>query len=383
MAKQPPKRPGRRDFTPVAVRPTHNGWSPQKQGAFIDALAESGCVHEACAHVGMSRQSAYALRMRPDAQGFRIAWDAALDFSVRRLTDETMSRAINGEVVPHYYKGELIGEHRRYDNKLAMFLLRYRDPLRYAASLDQMVYSGHPEAAAMAFMKARNRMTDEAWGVADASAADPDATGLPFTRTILPEEEVRQSEQAIIEGDAPIHGTSARRERLGKLRVDHFIKKQEEAKAAAEAKAKADAEAERHAQAARPAYYDRDRAADERRARALAEATSEEERAAIRRIDIEERAKRGEPDALASFLSTLEQPDEDMAEVAARSELEKRARRGDAQALSEFLACDGIPPDKERAVIAEARASARWEGSLLRDAEAQARRAMPSCRTIE
>jgi hypothetical protein len=38
--------------------------------------------------------------------------------------------------VPHYYKGELVGEHRRYDERLTQFLLRYRDPLRYAKSLE-------------------------------------------------------------------------------------------------------------------------------------------------------------------------------------------------------------------------------------------------------
>lgn len=49
-------------FTPVPVRPRHDGWTPGKQVAFIHALAETACVDEACRRVGMSQQSAYALR---------------------------------------------------------------------------------------------------------------------------------------------------------------------------------------------------------------------------------------------------------------------------------------------------------------------------------
>lgn len=35
------------------------------------------------------------------------------------------SRAIHGVPVPHYYKGELVGEHRRYNDRLAMFVMNH------------------------------------------------------------------------------------------------------------------------------------------------------------------------------------------------------------------------------------------------------------------
>jgi len=73
MAKQPNQPRPERDFIPVPTRHRHDGWTPDKQSRFIDALAESGCVEEACAAIGMSKQSAYQLRTRPQAQGFRIA----------------------------------------------------------------------------------------------------------------------------------------------------------------------------------------------------------------------------------------------------------------------------------------------------------------------
>ena len=33
-------------FTPVPLRARHDGWTPETQTAFIEALAESGCVTE-------------------------------------------------------------------------------------------------------------------------------------------------------------------------------------------------------------------------------------------------------------------------------------------------------------------------------------------------
>ena len=43
----------------------------------------------------MISQSAYRLRRHFDAQGFRLAWDAAFDYAIRRLSDAVMSRAIH------------------------------------------------------------------------------------------------------------------------------------------------------------------------------------------------------------------------------------------------------------------------------------------------
>ncbi|UAJ09563.1 hypothetical protein [Polymorphobacter megasporae] len=128
------------------TRNRHDGWTKQKQVGFINALAETGCVTDACRAVGMSTESAYALRRRYDAIDFRMSWDLALDYAVHRLADAALSRAIHGVAVPHYYKGEVVGEHRRYNETLTMFILRYRDPMNYARSRDrQDVNDIHPE----------------------------------------------------------------------------------------------------------------------------------------------------------------------------------------------------------------------------------------------
>ncbi|MDB5719264.1 MAG: hypothetical protein JWM38_2691, partial [Sphingomonas bacterium] len=150
-------------FAPVATRARHDGWSPARQVDFVEALGESGCVDEACRAVGMSPSSAYALRRRVDAQGFRVAWDAALDYAIRRLGDAALSRALHGVASPVYFQGEQIGERRRYDERLTMFLLRYRDPQRYGAWLDGMEARRHPDGAALTLAQAVERVADEAY----------------------------------------------------------------------------------------------------------------------------------------------------------------------------------------------------------------------------
>lgn len=110
-------------FTPVPVRARHNGWTPVRQAKFIAALADSGCVAEACKAVGVGRKSAYRLRERADAESFSAAWDAALDYAAERISDGVHSRALHGVATPIFYKGKQVGERRRYDERLALFIL--------------------------------------------------------------------------------------------------------------------------------------------------------------------------------------------------------------------------------------------------------------------
>ena len=150
-------------FAPVQLRPRHDGWTPDKQVAFIEALAESGCVDEACKRVGMHRSSAYELRTRKKAGSFRAAWDAALDHAIQRLSDAAFSRAINGVTRPVFYKGELIGERTYFDERLTMFMLRYRDPARYGRWRDQMRVDVPPDGAAQHLGDLILRVADDAW----------------------------------------------------------------------------------------------------------------------------------------------------------------------------------------------------------------------------
>jgi hypothetical protein len=158
---------------PVRTRARHDGWTPERQHDFIAALAESGCVTEAAASVGMAPKSAYRLRARPDATYFRQAWDIALDFAVRRLSEAAFARALHGVATPVFYQGEQIGERRRYDERLTMFLLRYRDPVHYGAWLDTYEARRHPDGAGIVLAHALNAVMDEAHGC-DPAELDPE-----------------------------------------------------------------------------------------------------------------------------------------------------------------------------------------------------------------
>ena len=125
-------------FDPVPVRPRFDGWTPQKQRDFIEALAATACVTDAARAVGMSPKSAYLLRAREDAAAFQAAWVAAQHYSVATLEAAVFSRAIHGVPVPHYYKGELVGEHRKYNDGMAMFLMRHNDLSRYGKGWDRL-----------------------------------------------------------------------------------------------------------------------------------------------------------------------------------------------------------------------------------------------------
>lgn len=118
-------------FTPVPVRQRSDGWTVEKQYAFIQALAETGVVEEACRRVGMSRTSADKLRHRPEGAPFRRAWEAAIDYGLYHVEERAHRRARDGVARPIIRNGEQVGEYRHYDERLTMFLLRCYRPERY------------------------------------------------------------------------------------------------------------------------------------------------------------------------------------------------------------------------------------------------------------
>lgn len=114
-------------------RTRHDGWTHARQAQFLQSLAESGCVEHAARAAGMSVSGAYRLRNRQGGRAFAEAWEAAIDLGARRLADAALARAIYGVTQPVFYRGEVIGERRVYNDRLTMFLLRMRDPLRFGA----------------------------------------------------------------------------------------------------------------------------------------------------------------------------------------------------------------------------------------------------------
>ena len=109
--------------SPVAT-PRHDGWTAAKQVEFLRMLAATQNVGAAAQSVGMGRQSAYKLRARLDDQPFGAAWRLAVRDARNVVLDAAIERAVNGVEVPHFWKGELIGTSRRFDERLTTALLK-------------------------------------------------------------------------------------------------------------------------------------------------------------------------------------------------------------------------------------------------------------------
>ncbi len=124
-----------------------DGWTPERQRGFIAALCDYGSVRAAAEKVGMTAGSAYRLRASEQAAEFAAAWDEALRVGWAQLTDIAMDRAIHGVVVPHFYKGEQVGERVWYDNKLLMFMLRQTNTRRFGPHAADYDFADEARAA--------------------------------------------------------------------------------------------------------------------------------------------------------------------------------------------------------------------------------------------
>lgn len=115
-------------FTPVPrLRARRNGWSAERQRAFVAALALCGSVARAARAVGMSPRSAYRLLDAPGADGFAAAWDRAIEEGIEAVRADALERALGGAFVPVFRRGRLVRvEHRRCD-RLAIALLAGKD----------------------------------------------------------------------------------------------------------------------------------------------------------------------------------------------------------------------------------------------------------------
>lgn len=76
--------------------PRVDGWTPQRQAAFLMALAQTGLVSHACEVAEMSASAAYALRREPRGRVFHLGWQAAHLIARDRLEDVLLKAAISG-----------------------------------------------------------------------------------------------------------------------------------------------------------------------------------------------------------------------------------------------------------------------------------------------
>jgi hypothetical protein len=124
--------PAAYDWVPVLKKRRKDGWSPDKQRAFIEALADSGSVATAAQRVDMSESSAYRLRRAAGAEAFDRVWSAAIDAASKKLLDTAFERALVGSEEPVFDReGHRIGRRLRQSDRLLMFLIRAYGPDRF------------------------------------------------------------------------------------------------------------------------------------------------------------------------------------------------------------------------------------------------------------
>lgn len=161
-------RPGENDpllgFAPyLHAAPRRNSITPERQRAFIAALAATGIVTQAAREIGASLEALYRLRNAPGAEGFAAAWELALDRGIARLEDCALERALLGEERLIVRGGEVVARWRHFNNALLMFLLRQRRTARYASenAIFARLRPGHPAYARLRAEWERDAFGDE------------------------------------------------------------------------------------------------------------------------------------------------------------------------------------------------------------------------------
>ena len=85
-----------RDSIDQRPKVRRDGWTPEHQLRFLDALGRTRSVTKAARAAGMSRESAYRLRKRPEAVLFAAAWDKALRSTERPALSLSKGHEVSG-----------------------------------------------------------------------------------------------------------------------------------------------------------------------------------------------------------------------------------------------------------------------------------------------
>jgi hypothetical protein len=121
------------DFTPAPTRKRNAGWTAERQRIFIERVALTGNVGEACALAGLSSSSFYRLCQKAGADSFVKAWNAARVLAATRGSAIAWDRAVNGRVERFYKDGEVVMERRIPSDYLLTWLLSRLDPLTFGS----------------------------------------------------------------------------------------------------------------------------------------------------------------------------------------------------------------------------------------------------------
>ena len=157
-----------------------DGWTPRRQWAFLQELADCGSVAMAAQAVGMTKQAAYRLRRHPAADGFRAAWDAAITDTLRRVHENTIERVLHGETETIERDGTRITRHRPCAPQVLITMLARCERLVDAAAREAAARAGlvRAEAEAAAAAAARAARLDGYRGPAAPANLPPEPLSL-------------------------------------------------------------------------------------------------------------------------------------------------------------------------------------------------------------
>ncbi len=88
-----------------------------------------------------------------------------------------------------FYKGELVSERRFFNDRLAMFLMRYREPTRYGKWHDQAISQRAPDGASQSLADAVHHLMEDA-------TADELGTARPVRPPIVLQRTIHEQEWA-------------------------------------------------------------------------------------------------------------------------------------------------------------------------------------------
>ena len=117
-----------------AAAPGGATFSSPRIACFLEHLSREGNVRAAALAAGVSAQTAYVRRRRDPA--FAGLWDAALIVAREQAEQVLADRAINGVTETIWFRGEAVGERRRFDTRLLLAHLGRLDARAEAASED-------------------------------------------------------------------------------------------------------------------------------------------------------------------------------------------------------------------------------------------------------
>lgn len=107
-------------------------WTPRAEEKFFEVLEKTRNVTAACRSAKVSHSSAY--KRRDEDPAFRDKWAEHWDSFKDDLHGSLLTRAIDGWLEPVFYQGEIVGEIRKFDNRLGFSMLERLMPEIYGAT---------------------------------------------------------------------------------------------------------------------------------------------------------------------------------------------------------------------------------------------------------